>query len=343
MVILDSTAKSLIAYMAGAHTTTQPTFVTAWLDTDGTTDTEGSTVGSFNDASNVTLCAAPASNHRRIIKSISIYNADTVSQTISIGMLVTATVYLLLAPTVVPTLQSLVLGMDNVFTVNQGTNTTDSPTFANLTDSALTASRLVLSDASKKLASNSALTTNYLPKAASSGASLADSLIFDDGTNIRIPASCQIQFGSGAGYLRRDTTYPRTLLWDTGANGDKAFHLPETGSGVAGGQRTGEIVTFGLGDVTAANFEALVIDARKQTDFRIATSNLGSGAARPIVFLQGSGEAFRINADSTVSFSTNVTFVQPLHSAMLQLTVYPLPQMLLPMHSNKELALDLSR
>lgn len=42
-------------------------------------------------------------------------------------------------------------------------------------DTGLTASRLVVSDASQNLASNGALTTNAIPKAVSSGASLADS------------------------------------------------------------------------------------------------------------------------------------------------------------------------
>lgn len=58
------------------------------------------------------------------------------------------------------------------------------PTFAGLTLSNLTASRLVVSDAAKKLISNGALTTNKLPKAISSGASLADSCLTDDGTTL---------------------------------------------------------------------------------------------------------------------------------------------------------------
>jgi hypothetical protein len=81
MIILDSTSKSLCGKLGGAHTTNAPIFTTAWLDTDGVTDIEGSTDGVFNGTSEVVLCAAPASNHRRIVKTITIYNTDTVDAT----------------------------------------------------------------------------------------------------------------------------------------------------------------------------------------------------------------------------------------------------------------------
>ena len=51
---------------------------------------------------------------------------------------------------------------------------------------ALTGSRLVVTDGYKDLVSNGALTTNHLPKAASSGASLADSQICDVSGNVGI-------------------------------------------------------------------------------------------------------------------------------------------------------------
>ncbi len=50
--------------------------------------------------------------------------------------------------------------------------------------SALTASRLVVTGAGKALASNGAITTNTLPKSASSGATLADSSLSDNGTTV---------------------------------------------------------------------------------------------------------------------------------------------------------------
>lgn len=52
--------------------------------------------------------------------------------------------------------------------------------------SSLTASRIMLTDSSKGPVSNGAITTNAVPKSASSGASLSASAISDDGTNITI-------------------------------------------------------------------------------------------------------------------------------------------------------------
>lgn len=63
--------------------------------------------------------------------------------------------------------------------------TTGSPTWLTApTFTALTASRLVVTDASKALASNGSITTNALAKSASSGASLAASALSDDASNI---------------------------------------------------------------------------------------------------------------------------------------------------------------
>lgn len=60
---------------------------------------------------------------------------------------------------------------------------------ATLSVTDLTASRLVVSDSNKKLSSNGALTTNTVPKSASSGASLADSAVSDDGTAVTISSN----------------------------------------------------------------------------------------------------------------------------------------------------------
>lgn len=59
-------------------------------------------------------------------------------------------------------------------------------TAAGVNVTGLTASRLVVTDGSKNLASNAAMTTDTIPKAASSGASLANSTITDDGTTVTI-------------------------------------------------------------------------------------------------------------------------------------------------------------
>lgn len=56
----------------------------------------------------------------------------------------------------------------------------------NVTVSNATASRLCVLSAAKVIGSNGAITTNTVPKSASSGASLADSTITDDGTTVTI-------------------------------------------------------------------------------------------------------------------------------------------------------------
>ena len=83
-LVLDTTTRTITAKMAGAKTTTEPSFVATWADDNGSTLVEGGTPGVLNDTSNVTLVAAPASSTRRVIKSISVQNQDTVSQTITV-------------------------------------------------------------------------------------------------------------------------------------------------------------------------------------------------------------------------------------------------------------------
>ena len=82
IIILDSTTKSLEAKLTGAPATTNPDFVTAWADNNGTTFTEGGTDGALNGTTAVTLAAAPGASTRRTIKSLSIQNKDTAAVTV---------------------------------------------------------------------------------------------------------------------------------------------------------------------------------------------------------------------------------------------------------------------
>jgi hypothetical protein len=152
MVILDTVNKSLVAVLAGAVSANQPIFTVAYADTDGTTFTEGSNDGTLNNATPVTLVAAPASGHRRIIKSISIYNADTASVTYSLYLLNTAAVQII-EKRILTTLTSKLYGFEALDPFNQGLNTGDSPTFAAITDTGLTASEPVVTGGSKNLSS----------------------------------------------------------------------------------------------------------------------------------------------------------------------------------------------
>jgi len=84
MLVLDATTKSITVAMAGAATTTNPTFVTAYSDDTGTSFTEGSSDGALSGTSQVTLVAAPAASTRRLVKTIYIQNTDTVANTLTI-------------------------------------------------------------------------------------------------------------------------------------------------------------------------------------------------------------------------------------------------------------------
>ena len=86
MLVLDTTTKSITVAMSGAPATTNPDFVTAYSDDNGTTFVEGSSDGALNGTTQVTLVASPAASTRRLIKSIFIENKDTASVTLTITL-----------------------------------------------------------------------------------------------------------------------------------------------------------------------------------------------------------------------------------------------------------------
>ena len=72
--------------MSGAPATTNPDFVTAYSDDNGTTFVEGSSDGVLNGTTQVTLVSAPAASTRRLIKTIYIENKDTAPVTLTITL-----------------------------------------------------------------------------------------------------------------------------------------------------------------------------------------------------------------------------------------------------------------
>jgi len=86
MLVLDATTKSITVAMSGAPATTNPDFVTAYSDDNGTTFVEGSSDGALNGTSQVTLVSAPSASTRRLIKTIYIENKDTASVTLTITL-----------------------------------------------------------------------------------------------------------------------------------------------------------------------------------------------------------------------------------------------------------------
>ena len=86
MLVLDATTKSITVAMSGAPATTNPDFVTAYSDDNGTTFVEGSSDGVLNGTTQVTLVSAPAASTRRLIKTIYIENKDTAPVTLTITL-----------------------------------------------------------------------------------------------------------------------------------------------------------------------------------------------------------------------------------------------------------------
>ena len=86
-LVLDATTKSLSLVLAGAKDTNDCDIVSAWADSDGTDFTEGSTDLISNGTTPVTVVASPAASTRRIVKSISVYNADLAAVTINISLI----------------------------------------------------------------------------------------------------------------------------------------------------------------------------------------------------------------------------------------------------------------
>lgn len=81
-LVLDGTAISIQVAMSTSATTTNPTFVASYADNAGSGITEGATDGTLSGSTDVTVVPAPTGSNRRVIKDITIYNADSANVTI---------------------------------------------------------------------------------------------------------------------------------------------------------------------------------------------------------------------------------------------------------------------
>ncbi len=85
MIILDTTTKSLQLKLAANVTTNALPFSVSYVDTNGTTTTPGENDGtSSTTTATVTMASSPASSVERLVKNITIQNADTASATVTI-------------------------------------------------------------------------------------------------------------------------------------------------------------------------------------------------------------------------------------------------------------------
>lgn len=92
-MILDQTTRSIQIVLAGSITTSQLNVTAAWVDMTASAVTPGSTVANSNNTTAVTVVAAPAASTQRKVSSLSIYNADTASATVTVRYNDNATLY----------------------------------------------------------------------------------------------------------------------------------------------------------------------------------------------------------------------------------------------------------
>jgi hypothetical protein len=85
-MILDSVTKSLELLLGAAATANAMPVVVDYVDMTTTTTLSGSSDTQSNGTTVVTILAAPAASTQRKVNSISVYNADTVSSTVTIRL-----------------------------------------------------------------------------------------------------------------------------------------------------------------------------------------------------------------------------------------------------------------
>lgn len=86
MIILDTTGKSLEVVLAGSVTSNQLPFTAAYADVTSSGTTLIESDGQTNNVTAVTLVSAPASSTVRVVKQITLQNADTAAATATIRL-----------------------------------------------------------------------------------------------------------------------------------------------------------------------------------------------------------------------------------------------------------------
>ena len=84
MLVLDTTTDNLQVVLWGSVTTNQLQCVSCWRDITTTAYTPWRTVTNTNNTTDVNIVPAPAASTQRVIDSVSIYNNDTVTQTVTV-------------------------------------------------------------------------------------------------------------------------------------------------------------------------------------------------------------------------------------------------------------------
>jgi hypothetical protein len=92
ILVLDTTTKTLVAKLEEAHETEAPVFTSHYYDSLTDNVGEQSHDGVFNGASYVTLVTSPDSGKQRVIKEVTLYNADSIEHTFTIAIDVNSTI-----------------------------------------------------------------------------------------------------------------------------------------------------------------------------------------------------------------------------------------------------------
>ena len=85
MIILSATTDTIQAVLGGAVTTNQMQAFACWRDITTTAYTPGRTQISTNNTTDVDVVGSPGASTQRAIDFISVYNADTVAQTLTVN------------------------------------------------------------------------------------------------------------------------------------------------------------------------------------------------------------------------------------------------------------------
>lgn len=103
MIILSETTDNLQVVLGGSVTTNQLQCFSSWRDRTSTTFVAGRTVTNTNNTTDVNIVPAPSSSTQRVVDFISIYNNDTVNQTVTIKLDANGTEYILFKVTLATT------------------------------------------------------------------------------------------------------------------------------------------------------------------------------------------------------------------------------------------------
>lgn len=95
MLVLINTTDTIKAVLGGSVTTNQPRCMAAYRDITTSLYTPGRDLVNLNNTTAVTIVGAPAASTQRVVDFLSIYNHDTVAQTVTVTFDANGTGYIL--------------------------------------------------------------------------------------------------------------------------------------------------------------------------------------------------------------------------------------------------------